>query len=76
MKLKERILVHYRSQQALANVLRVRSPQQVYAALKENTTQVGLRKRIIEHLDKMDARKAEKELNNNVESGSVNSGVQ
>jgi len=57
MTLKERIHVHYKSQQALANVLKVRSPQQVYAALKENTTQVGLRQRIIDHLDKMDARK-------------------
>ena len=55
MTLKERVYKFYKSQRKLANVLRVRSYQQVNEALQEKTTQTGLRGKIEKHISKLEA---------------------
>jgi len=57
MELKERILKFYKSQRACQRVLRVRTPQQFNNALRDDTAQTGLRKRIENHIAKLEGKK-------------------
>ena len=56
MTLKERVYKYYKSQRKLANVLRIKSYQQVNEALQENTTQTGTRNKIEKHISKLETK--------------------